>query len=131
MEEQSYRHSSPAVEAEWKLALEQLRAARQTDMPRVAVSHAYYSMFHAMTAALLKQDVVAHSHSGVIDKFTFQYVKTKEIPQEWGRIIQQLFRWRQDADYAALKEVTPDQAKEAIKQATAFLKIVKALLEKK
>ncbi|MEZ4888566.1 MAG: HEPN domain-containing protein [Chitinophagales bacterium] len=52
-----------------------------------AVSRTYYSMYYATEATLLTKGVVAHSHSGQIAQFSLHFIKTNEIPLEYGKML--------------------------------------------
>lgn len=43
------------------------------------VSRSYYSMFHAAQAMLLTENIVAHTHKGVILNFSNIFVKTSRV----------------------------------------------------
>ena len=47
--------------------------------PSAAAGRAYYAMFHAATAALLKRDIRRHSHKGIISAFGRFFVKSGEV----------------------------------------------------
>lgn len=117
------------IEVEWNLAKEQLTLARRVaDTARGAISHAYYAIFHAMTAALLTKNIATQSHSGAALKFTLRFVKTGLMPRVWSRKILQLYEWRVNADYSRIAKVTPQQSKQAIAEAAEFLRIVEHLV---
>jgi uncharacterized protein (UPF0332 family) len=61
------------------LAAERLRDAGDYDF---AVSRAYYAMFYAAQALLLRRGIRRSKHSAVIAAFNEQFIKSGEIPAD-------------------------------------------------
>jgi len=90
-----------------------------------ACNRAYYAMFDAAKAALLKSlpdfDLaVGKTHSGLISAFGLHLVKTGKVPAEFGRAFNRAHDIRQVADYTGdLIELS--QVEILIKQASDFV----------
>ena len=90
-----------------------------------ACNRAYYAMFDAAKAALLKSlpdfDLaIGKTHSGLISAFGLHLVKTGKVPVEFGRAFNRAHDIRQVADYTGdLIELS--QVDTLIKQAFEFV----------
>lgn len=65
-----------------------------------AVSRLYYAVFYSVSALLLKDRIYSKSHSGLKSKFHEHIMKEQKLGNEVARVYQELFDYRQDADYA-------------------------------
>ena len=65
-----------------------------------AISRAYYAMFYAAKALLMRDGVeVGSKHSAVVSAFGREYAKTGKIDPQYHRMFIEDFEWRQKADY--------------------------------
>jgi uncharacterized protein (UPF0332 family) len=95
-----------------------------------ACNRAYYAMFDAAKAALIKlaPDVNSEqvkTHGGLISAFSLYLVKTGILPATMGRALNRAHEVRQIADYTG-DEVSVEQAQSVIDQADFFVKTVHA-----
>ncbi len=64
-----------------------------------AANRLYYCCFYAINALFIKYNLVASKHSGVRSLFNKEFIKTQIIPVEFGNLFNELFIFRQEADY--------------------------------
>ena len=64
-----------------------------------ANNRAYYSIFHAMRAVLALNGEDYKKHSGVISKFSSDFLKTEKIPKEYSKLITNASLIRNRSDY--------------------------------
>lgn len=93
-----------------------------------ASSRAYYSAFHAVSAALGARGLVYSSHGQTLGAFNKEFVKTGVIEQEAFRRLQKLFANRQIGDYDASSSIDRDQAKRDLDEARWIVDRCKALM---
>jgi uncharacterized protein (UPF0332 family) len=67
---------------------------------RITISRLYYAIFTLATAALLTRDILRHKHAGVLAAFNEFLVKPGLIEPDYGRILHEAFKARQEADYS-------------------------------
>ncbi|RLD53565.1 MAG: hypothetical protein DRJ05_16235 [Bacteroidetes bacterium] len=68
-----------------------------------SVNRLYYSVFYAVSALLLKNDLTPGTHrGGALSNFSEYFIKSGLIPKEYGKLYSQLFAWRQKGDYTDL-----------------------------
>lgn len=94
------------------------------------VNRAYYCMFKIVQTLLLDKDVYTKTHSGAKSKFHEIFLKANLLPAPLGKIFQDAFDIRQNADYEFEIEITEGSAKQTFEDATFFLKTVKEFLTK-
>lgn len=93
-----------------------------------AISRAYYAMFHAATALLLKKGVTARTHSGLLTMFSLHYVKSGEIAKEYFDILSESKELRENGDYEPYFEGHDEEARLALANAKKFLKKAEEIL---
>jgi uncharacterized protein (UPF0332 family) len=94
-----------------------------------ACNRAYYAMFDAARAALLKAGVggspeMAKTHSGLIHAFSQHLVKTGQVPKELGQSLARAHELRLIADYTGDQVETAD-AQAAVDRAEQFIAALK------
>ena len=93
-----------------------------------AASRAYYAVFYAATALLLKEGLELSKHSAVIASIHQRFVKTGKLSKEQGKTLNLLFELRSIGDYGGITHVTLQQVKQAIQKSKDFLVTIKSLL---
>ena len=89
---------------------------------------AYYSIFHAAKALVLKKGFREKSHYCLLIAVRELYVKTKELDPEFADNFEMIMDIRHEADYALTYE--EESARIAIENASNFLERAQALLKK-
>ncbi len=69
-----------------------------------AVNRLYYSVFYAVNAILVKHEIITQSHSGVKSQFSLHFIKTGRFEKKYGKLLAELYDWRQKGDYENLYE---------------------------
>jgi len=64
-----------------------------------AVNRLYYSIFYAVNALLVMNDIQIKSHTATKSLFSLHFVKTGKLDKKYGRLLSQLYDWRQKGDY--------------------------------
>jgi uncharacterized protein (UPF0332 family) len=92
------------------------------------MNRSYYAMFYAVLALLALRQLETSKHAGAISLFDREFVNAGLFPRELSRWLHQAFRQRLAADYAPLKMVTEDEARQVLNEANEFVAQVKAHL---
>jgi uncharacterized protein (UPF0332 family) len=93
-----------------------------------SISRSYYAFLDAATAALISVNVAPQSHAAAIALFGKHFVKTKIIPEKFGKMFNKIEKSRLEADYKHLKEFSKTEAEEALKEAREFVRLIEKLL---
>ena len=64
-----------------------------------AVNRLYYALFYIVNALLVVNEIPTKSHSATKSQFSMHFIKTGQIDKNYGRLLSQLFDWRQKGDY--------------------------------
>jgi uncharacterized protein (UPF0332 family) len=121
---------SPRSEEFWAAARDRLaaaRTARESGFAAAAVSLAYYGMLYAARAALSEEDRNAKTHSGLWTTFVHTFVTSGRFDAELAAQARSAQRSREAVDYDA-REVSPEEADDALRAAERFVGAVEALL---
>ncbi len=73
-----------------------------------AVNRLYYALFYAVNALLVKNNIETMSHSATKAKFSQAFVKTGKFDKKYGKLLSELFDWRQKGDYANIFDYDAD-----------------------
>jgi len=97
---------------------------------RSIINRAYYGMFYAVLALLLKINKGTSKHSGAIGLFDSELIKTGTFSKEMSRSLHKAFDLRHMSDYRELAEVTIEDANTVLREAKSFINKVKEYFEK-
>lgn len=67
-----------------------------------AINRLYYSVFYAVNALLVRNEVFVQTHSGMRNQFSKLFIKTGKFDRKYGKLLVQLYDWRQKGDYENL-----------------------------
>ena len=112
------------VQREYEKALKTLHEMRMNakmELWTVVANRLYYSMFHAVSALLIKDGHEVKSHKGAIMNFGLYYVTTGVFPTEYGQLLSRMETLREKADYSCVFEENPEMMKENIPIVEKFI----------
>jgi uncharacterized protein (UPF0332 family) len=89
------------------------------------ISRAYYAMFYAARAILIRDRVpVGSKHSAVVATFGREYAKSGKIEPRYHRMLIEDFEWRQKADYDVFWHADRETAQGRVADAREFVSLV-------
>lgn len=121
-----------AVRHFWGLAVESIESAERefkAGANNFAINRAYYSIFYAVSGALLERDRSFVKHSGVRAAFHKEFVKTGLIDKKWSRVYDRLFDDRQQGDYIAFVSFDAEVVEKQISLCNEFLQALRPLIK--
>ncbi len=92
-----------------------------------AINRLYYALFYSMSAILTAKGDSYSKHSGVRSALHRDFIKTGKIDKQVGRLYDELFNARHQADYTPLVEFDKEIVKEQysdVKEAYKTMKVV-------
>ena len=119
------------IRAIWERANDSLAAAQvllDSGHPDVAAARAYYAAFYAACALLLSEGKEYSRHGSVIGAIHKDFVRTRRLSGEQGRVLGWLFELRGLGDYGETRHVSEGDARESIPAARQFLDACRELL---
>ncbi len=105
------------------------RALRRKGYAEDAVSRAYYAMFHAARAFLIRRGILRHKHSAVIAAFGQTAVRSGRVSGATFRLLTRVFETRNTADHDAAWEPAPEEVDEVLSEAARFIKAVERVMK--
>lgn len=98
--------------------------------PESAINRAYYAAFSAARAALLAEEGESPStHSGVIRRFSFHFVRTGRLSENLGETLTTAESMRNRADYEAFATFERQAAADLATDVRRFVEAVEATVE--
>jgi uncharacterized protein (UPF0332 family) len=92
--------------------------------PQSIINRAYYAMFYAALALLQTRGKIPSKHSGVMELFDLEFVRTGLLPKELSHDFHKAFDLRQVTDYRVRPVATRDQAQALLEKAARFVQAV-------
>jgi hypothetical protein len=89
-----------------------------------AINRGYYAAFQAARAALLIEDESPKTHSGVIRRFGYHFIRTGRVSEEIGDILTTAQSMRGRADYEAIADLSQEDAAHLIEDGRRFIEVV-------
>lgn len=89
--------------------------------PGSIINIAYYAMFYAVLALLVKVDKGTSKHSGAIALFDQHFVKEGIFPKDMSYTLHKSFDMRQMSDYRELVKINNEEAEEMLQKAREFV----------
>ena len=89
----------------------------------------YYSVFHAVSALLIKDNHVVNSHKGSHALFSQYYIKTNRLPKLYGELYQKMERMREESDYNCTYDEEPDVLQNNMIPAKEMLDTIAAMVK--
>jgi uncharacterized protein (UPF0332 family) len=105
--EERLEYSKLRIETAYK-TYQAARVLSQNGFWNSAINRLYYAVFYAVNALLVSNEIYTHSHSGMRTQFSKNFIKTGRFDKKYGKLLVQLYDWRQKGDYENLFDFTED-----------------------
>lgn len=90
----------------------------------------YYAAFYAVSALLIKNEILATTHSGVKSNFHKHFIKTNLVEKSIGQLYSNLFSKRQEGDYQDFQFFEEDTIRPLIEKTFFLIGTIDKLLYK-
>jgi hypothetical protein len=114
--------------AELTLADEELQGAAallRAGYPRIALTRAYFAVFHGARALLYAAGFEPRTHAGVQHLFNLHFVRSGRFDAATARLLARLQKYREEADYSRAFVVDAEGAMEELDAARVFVEAVR------
>ena len=111
-----------------KETLSEAKGTVQLGYWRTAANRLYYACYYATTALLIKNNLTAHTHVGVINQLGLHFVTKGLISKEQGRLLKQLFELRQNGDYSDWFDIEAEDVEPLVEPAEKFIAEMEKLI---
>lgn len=115
----------------WSKSEESLASAQrefEASSYSFAVNRLYYSVFYAVSSALLERRLTFKKHTGVRATFHKEFIKTGLLDIKWGKLYDQLFEDRQEGDYLAMVSFDREYVETQLNRSIQFLNELRPLI---
>jgi uncharacterized protein (UPF0332 family) len=92
---------------------------------RGAMNRCYYAYYYLAKGLLITKGIIPKTHKGLNSEFGRLFIKTEEIPLQYGEYLGYLFKERQTADYEPEEEIGKEEIEEALRMVEEFINFVK------
>jgi len=113
-------------------ARESVRAAQllyENNMLTSAMNRIYYSLFYAVQAILVLNNVSFSKHGQVKGYFNKEFIKTGLLPIELGKLYNNAFEFRQKFDYVDFSVPESAIISDYIQKARSFISQIEAYIQ--
>jgi len=89
-----------------------------------AVNRLYYAVFYAVNALLVLSEIDSQTHSGMRTQFSRCFIKTGKLDKKYGKLLVQLYDWRQQGDYENLFDFSEESVVQLIEPVNEMLHVI-------
>lgn len=95
----------------------------------IASNRYYYACYHAVQALLIKNELFAHTHDGLLTLFGLHFVKTGKVDSKLGAFLSRMEQLREKGDYNRYYAITEEEIKTIVEPTKELIHKVEELLE--
>lgn len=92
------------------------------------INRLYYACFYSASALLLCHQVSAKTHSGVIGRFSEEFVRNGVFSVDEFRIYSKLLNWRSKGDYSDLFDFMKEDVQPMMEPVKNFIDKIKDMI---
>jgi len=101
---------------------------RENQRWQMVVNRLYYASFYAVSAYFVQQGLKAFTHAGLKSAFNKELVQAGKVSLAEGRLFNQLFSYRQDADYKDFVTFDEIEISELFPRVESLITLLESLL---
>lgn len=94
-----------------------------------AINRLYYSLFYAVSALLVFNEIQTKSHSATKHQFSLYFIKTGKLDKKYGKLLAQLFDLRQKGDYENIVDYTGKEVEPLFEPAEEMIKVIEEQIQ--
>jgi len=94
------------------------------------VNRLYYALFYAVNALLVLNEINTKSHSATRSQFSLLFIKSGKFDKKYGRLLSELFDWRQKGDYENIYEYDKDSVIPLIEPVKEMIHLIQKEINK-
>jgi len=113
-----------ALQEKAEQALSDAELLLENGSVEATINRGYYSVFQVARAALLTEEESPTTHSGVIRRFGYHFVRTEQVSNDVGDILTTAQSMRGRADYEAVTDLGKEDAENLVEDAHRFIEAV-------
>ena len=95
-----------------------------------SVNRLYYSIFYAVNAILVLNDIQPKTHSTVKSQFSQHFIKKGIFEARFGRLLNTLYDWRQKGDYETLTTYNKESVEPLLETCLEMIQLIEIEINK-
>jgi uncharacterized protein (UPF0332 family) len=107
-----------------KKTFEAAKVLAENNFWNSAVNRLYYAVFYAVNALLVMNEIQTKSHSATKSQFSLNFVKTGKFDKKYGKLLSELFDWRQKGDYENIFDYDNDSVQPLFKPVHEMIELI-------
>ncbi len=100
----------------------------EKDHYNAAVNRLYYACYYAVSALLVKNDIQAHTHSGVKQMFGMSFIVNGKLPRTYNITYTELFDKRHSGDYDDFLSFDRETVERLLPETQVFIEAIEKLI---
>lgn len=129
-EEERYEYVKYRIESAYQ-TYEAAKVLAESGYWNSAVNRLYYSVFYAVKALLVLNEIPSKTHSNTKSQFSQHFVKTGIFDKEYGRLFSELLDWRQKGDYDNIFDYDKSSVEPLFGPIEEMIKLIENEVQKK
>jgi uncharacterized protein (UPF0332 family) len=121
--EERIEYSKLRIESAYN-TFEAAKVLVQNGFGNSAINRLYYSVFYAVNALLVLNEIYSQPHSGIRTQFSKYFIKTGKLDKKYGKLLVQLYDWRQQGDYENLFDFSEETVNQLIEPVNEMLSTI-------
>ena len=94
----------------------------------IASNRYYYACYHAVQALLIKSELVAHTHDGLLTQFGLHFVKAGKVASRLGAFLSRMEQLREKGDYNCYYSITEEEIDTIVEPTKELIQRIEELL---
>ncbi len=100
----------------------------EKDHYNTAINRLYYACYYAVSALLAKNNIQAHTHSGVKQMFGMSFIVNGKLSRSYNITYSELFDKRHSGDYDDFLSFDRETVERLVPDAQAFIEAIEKLI---
>ena len=100
----------------------------EKDHYNAAINRLYYACYYAVSALLLRNNIQAHTHSGMKQMFGMSFIVNGKLPRNYNITYTELFDKRHSGDYDDFLFYDRETVERLLPETQAFIKVLEGLI---
>lgn len=94
------------------------------------VNRLYYALFYAVNALLINNNITTKSHSATKSQFSQYFIKTGILDIKYGKLLSELYDWRQKGDYDNIFDYEADSVMPLFERVLEMIQVIEKEINK-
>lgn len=117
------------ISSAWK-TFEAAKVLAENGYWNSAVNRLYYSVFYAVNALLVLNNISTKSHASTRSQFSLHFIKNGTFDKKFGILLSKLYDWRQKGDYENIFDYDSETVFPLIEETKEMINILESEIQR-